>query len=180
MLDRLRAAGRAAGGLAIAAAALVLAACGGSAALAERRTLADDSRACDRSRSLVAYSASDGWTFHDRLALGDDGRAVLEHSSHSGPRLALVRREASFTAADDELAGIRAALEESRFATLRSSYLPVREGADLTSYWITHCGKEVYVDGFAIEEGRVPERLLRVIELLDDLVAPEVEKALAR
>jgi hypothetical protein len=82
--------------------------------------------------------------------------------------------------AEDELAVIRAALDESGFAALRPSYLPVVEGADLPSYWITHCGKEVYVDGFAIEEGRVPKRVLRVVERLNDLVEPRVEKALMR
>jgi hypothetical protein len=164
---------------AFAALAVLLAGCGGSAAQ-ERRTLGDGSLTCDRSGNLVVYSASDGFTFHNRLTLAYDGHALIEYSDHFGPQFSLVRGRTSFTSADDELAVIRAALDESGFAALRPSYLPVVEGADLPSYWITHCGKEVYVDGFAIEEGRVPKRLLRVVERLNDLVEPRVEKALMR
>src|SRR5688572_5868636 len=83
-----------------------------------------------------------------RLTLAYDGDALLEYSNRLGRadlnRMIVVPVEGrtSFTAAEHELAGIRAALDESGFPALRPAYLPAMEGEDLTSYWITHCGKE--------------------------------------
>jgi hypothetical protein len=164
----------------ISALAVLPAACGGSSAT-PTTAAPREAALCGQGSRLVTFMAGDGFTFHNRLVLGEDGSARVEYSTHLGPRLGrLTHGETSFTVDGGELARVRAALSESDFATLREQYLPESPGADLPSYEITHCGKDVFVDGFAIEEKRVPVRLLRLIDVLNDLVEPEVEQALER
>jgi hypothetical protein len=150
--------------------------CGGSSDVAAPRQVAR----CAGGGPLLTVNATDGFTFGNHLVLEDDGSARVEYSTHLARLGRLTEGTTSFTADDGELARVRAALSESDFATLREQYLPESPGSDLPSYEIAHCGKEVFVDGFAIEEGRVPARLLRLIDVLNRLVEPEVEEALKR
>lgn len=163
----------------VSALAVLPASCGGSSE--PSAGAASEALQCDREEPLVTFEAGDGFTFHHRLVLAGDGSGRLEYSTHFGPRpFRLTRGSTSFTADGDELRRVRAALAESDSTTLEKRYVAASPGADLPSYEIAHCGREVVVDGFAIEEGRVPARLLRLIEVLNGLVEPEVEEALKR
>jgi hypothetical protein len=160
----------------VATVAALPAACGGSSDVAAARQVAR----CAGAGPFVKFDATDGFTFGNQLVLEDDGSARVEYSTHFGPSPGLTEGTTSFTADGGDLARIRAALSQSGFASLQEQYMPQTPGADLPNYEITHCGKEVFVHGFAIEDGLVPARLLHLIDVLNRLVEPEVENALKR
>jgi hypothetical protein len=134
---------------------------------------------CPASEPLLTFRASDGWSFSHSIVIAADGRADVEYSTHFGPGLRFVQGQVSFQVRPRTLARAVAAFDAAHFASLANAFLPLLQGADLPSYSITYCGKNVYVDGFAIEEHRVPARLVRVIDLLSELVGPHVERAVA-
>jgi hypothetical protein len=125
----------------------------------------------------VSFTSGDGFTFWNSVDIRRDGRATLRCSAHAVLRRRPAESRSSFRLAPRRLAALRRALAKARFATLANVY--PGHGADSPSYAITYGGKRVYVGEFAIDDGIVPKRLVRVISMLNAIVEPEAAKALA-
>jgi hypothetical protein len=64
---------------------------------------------------------------------------------------------------------LRALLDEARFPTLRPSYLSPPKSFTSSSYSVTYRGRKVVTHYEAVRSGRVPARLVRVINLLSSV-----------
>lgn len=115
----------------------------------------------DPSGILVSYQRSGGFAgLHDELVIYDDGRCQLQRR----------RSEREFTLQPNQLAHLKALLQEANFFALNEEYLRLRPGADLFQYSITYQagGKKHTVH---TEDLAVPDALQPVLDELNQLIS---------
>lgn len=109
------------------------------------------------SLSFIEYHRSGGFGgLDDHLIIHDDGTAVLTRK----------RARSTFTLDEAAMDELHTLLGATTFHTLRETYLPSRESADLFDYVITHDNHTVRTKDTA-----VPETLLPLLERLDQIIA---------
>jgi hypothetical protein len=128
---------------------------------------------CPERNVLVEFSSGDGWTFTREARICRQGRVTFGFSDAVSSKYG----EGSFVLPDAQIGELTAALEAADFPELESAYRPHTAGADLPAYRLSSDGHEVTTDEFAIEEGRVPARLVHAIRMIDDLIREPVQQA---
>lgn len=122
--------------------------------------------------SLLRFKTGDGVSYWDSLVLRNDRAAVLAYDRRFSGKGGTQR----FRLAAATFNRVRQALRAADFSSLRTSYPSPVEVADVPYYSITHRGKTVTTDEEAIERGRVPRRLTRLIRLVDEIVSSRVTR----
>jgi hypothetical protein len=112
-------------------------------------------------KTLVRYDKSGGFAgIQVKLSVSDAGSATLTRS-----RLGKDRR---FKLTSAQLRGLRKALRDAHFSTLRARYAPKVVVADGFTRSVRYAGRAVAVSDGA----KLPARLSRLLERLDKLASP--------
>jgi hypothetical protein len=98
------------------------------------------------------------------LKCSASGRCVL----YNGVPVARTRH---FTLTRTRLAALKSAFRDAGWRSLHAQYGPFRPAKEPTYYAVTHAGRRVAVSSLALEHGRVPRRLVRVLDVLKAIVA---------
>jgi hypothetical protein len=107
-----------------------------------------------------------GFTPNTHLQVYADGRCTLRLAGSGGSATSR-----HFVLKPPRLAALRAALESARWQSLRARYdARTSPGHEYVFYSITYAGRTVTASSAALEKNRVPQRLVRVLNLLDDVV----------
>lgn len=135
---------------------------------------------CDRSGTLVTF-ATDAFPDYSGLVVHSDGRAAFEWSTRRVREFTPIQGRGSFRISPRALDGLRAALEEADFGALEPEYLPDAPTGDAPAYRITHCAREIFVgDWWGGDEKLVPLPLRRLVRSLQQLLQPELDRAIER
>jgi len=123
---------------------------------------------------LAAGAARASGPYIEYLREGDSP-SVLECSASGRCELnngVPVGRKRDFTLTPRRLAELRAAFHDARWRSLRSAYGPSRVGGQPTGYYlVTYAGRRVGIGFPALAQKRVPQRLVRVLNVLNAIVA---------
>jgi hypothetical protein len=119
---------------------------------------------------LVKLDRSDGFSFDEHLVVKDFRRASVRFRYRPNDQRG-TRRFTLSEAQSDRLTG---ALTRARnFAGLRSRY-GTSEGSEAVTHSVTYRGRTIVVDETALKQGKVPQRLTRVLSLLNRLLDSKV------
>lgn len=99
------------------------------------------------------------------LKCSASGRCELSNS-------VLVATTRHFTLTRRRLTALQSAFHDARWRSLRSEYGPFRPLREVTYYAaVTYAGRRVSVSSLALERKRVPQRLVRVLNVLNAIIA---------
>jgi hypothetical protein len=119
---------------------------------------------------LVKLDRSDGFSFDEHLVIKDSHRATVRFRYRPSEQ----RGTRRFTLSKAQFDRITGALTRAQgLAGLRSRY-GNSEASDVVTDSITSRGRTVVVDETALKQGRVPQRLARVLSLLNRLLDSKV------
>ena len=119
---------------------------------------------------LVKLDRSDGFSFDEHLVVKDFRKASVRFR-YRGPNDR--RGTRSFTLSQAQFDRLTGALLHAGFAGLRSRY-GNSEVSEAVTDWVTYRGRTVTVDEMALKRGDVPQKLTRVLSLLNGVLDSKV------
>jgi hypothetical protein len=115
---------------------------------------------------IVKLDRSDGFSFDEHLVVKDFRRASVRFRYRPNDQ----RGTRSFTLPEAQFDRLTGALTRARgFAGLRSRY-GNSEASEAVTDSVTYRGRTVVIDETALKQGKVPQRLARVLSLLNRLL----------
>jgi hypothetical protein len=121
------------------------------------------------SEVVVRLDRSDGFSFDEHLVVNKSRASV--RFRYRGPTDQRGTRR--FTLSTPQVVRLGTALEQAGFSDLDSRY-EASEGSEAVAHSVTYAGRTVVVDEEALKSGKVPERLARVLSLLNGLLDSKV------
>jgi hypothetical protein len=119
---------------------------------------------------IVKLDRSDGFSFDEHLVVKDFRSASVRFRYRPSDR----RGTRRFTLSQAQFDRLTDALTRAQaFAGLRSRYLS-SQGSEAVTHSVTYRGRTVVVDETALKQGKVPQRLARVLSLLNRLLDSKV------
>jgi len=119
---------------------------------------------------IVKLDRSDGFSFDEHLVVRDFREASVRFRYRPSNR----RGTRRFTLSQAQFDRLKDALARAQaFAGLRSRYVN-SQGSEAVTHSVTYRGRTVVVDETALKQGKVPQRLTRVLSLLNRLLDSKV------
>ena len=119
---------------------------------------------------IVKLDRSDGFSFDEHLVVKDFREATVRFRYRPSER----RSTRRFTLSKAQFDRITGALSRAQgFAGLRSRY-ESSEASEAVTHSVTARGRTIVVDETALKQGKVPQRLARVLSLLNRLLDSKV------
>lgn len=120
---------------------------------------------------IVKLDRSDGFSFDEHLVVKDFRRASVSFRYRGPTDRRGTRRFTLSQAQFDRLTG--ALRQAQAFAGLRSRY-ENSQVSEAVTHSVTYRGRTIVVDETALKQGKVPQRLTRVLSLLNGLLDSKV------